>query len=342
MLFCGIGDLHFDGRLSKHKPDLNRVIIAEVRSAVTKAQKRGCRLVVFYGDIGDKPLLSYEAHILLTDLFDEFAHMKFIMLAGNHDRRDAANTGIDLLAHWKKPNLRVVKDVPVMMFKNTDHPVNLLPWPYYKEVVSGATNVIHIEVAGSFMDSGRQFTSGNKIPANCFCVAGHLHTMHRVGKNVHYSGTLYQTYFGEKEGKFWHLVDAAERTVETIKHSPRYILRNIVINSPEDIDTLIPDNQDILCKLFIKSGVALQDGVLDAHPNIIKHNTFKTKSELEALVMSDFVIDDHSGAIQFDLEQALGDWMAAEGITPKLQKAVHAANKELLAKRSGKSLTTTS
>ena len=333
MLFCGIGDLHLDGRLVKHIPDLNQYIMSEVRSTITKAQKKGCRVVVFYGDIGDKPVLSYEAHMLLLDLFREFSHMKFIMLAGNHDRKDINTTGLDLLVHIATPNLRIVKDVPTMLFRNTDHPINLLPWPFYKEVVADATNVLHVEVAGSFMDSGRAFSGGHQIPNKFFCVIGHLHTMHKVGKNVNFSGTLYQTYFGEKEPKYWHLVDATERTVECIKHNPRYILRNIVIEKPGDLEELIPDNPDILCKLFVKSNVALHDGVLDKYPNIVKHNTFKTKTELEALVMSDFVIDDHSGTVKFDLEQALGDWMAAEGVDPKMQKAVHKANKELLEKR---------
>jgi DNA repair exonuclease SbcCD nuclease subunit len=330
--FAGIGDLHLDGRLSKHIPELNEYIMAEVKSVVVKAQKNGCRLVIFYGDIGDKPKLSYDAHTRLLDLCREFPHIRFIMISGNHDRSDVANTGLDLLRHINEPNLRIVTDNPTLLFKNTDHPINLLPWPH-KDVVEGATNVIHIEVAGSFMDSGRPFGGGIKIPAKCFCVAGHLHTMHKVGKNVNYSGTLYQTYFGEKEPKYWHLVDASARTVETVKHSPKYILRNVVIEKASDLDDLIPDDPNILCKLFVKSNVALSDGALDKYPNIIKHNTFKTKSELEALVMSDFVIDDHSGAIQFDIEQALGDWMTSEGITPKLQKAVHAANKELLSKR---------
>lgn len=333
MLFAGIGDLHLDGRLSKHIPDLNEYIMGEVRSVIQKAQKKGCRLVVFYGDIGDKPHLSYDAHIRLLDLFNEFDHMQFVMIAGNHDRKDVNSTGLDLLSHLNRPNLKIVKDRPTILYKNTDHPINLMPWPYYKEVVEGATNVIHVEVAGSFMDSGRPFNGGHKIHSKHFCVAGHLHTMHKVGKNVHYSGTLYQTYFGEKEEKYWHLVDASSRTVDTVRHSPRYVLRNVIIEKPSDLDELIPEDQSILCKLFIKASVALPDGALDKYPNIIKHNTFKTKSELEALVMSDFTIDDNSGAVKFDMEVALTDWMGAEGVEPKLQKAVLRANRELLAKR---------
>jgi DNA repair exonuclease SbcCD nuclease subunit len=333
MLFCGIGDLHFDGRLSKHIPELNKYIIQEVRSVVAKARKKGCRLVVFYGDIGDKPVLSYEAHMLLIDLFDEFAEMKFVMISGNHDRLDVHHTGLDLLFHMRKPNVKIILSKPTMIFRDTDHPINLLPWPFYKEVEAGATNVIHVEVAGSFMDSGRPFNVGTKISPKCFCVAGHLHTMHKAGKNVHYSGTLYQTYFGEKEGKYWHLVDAEARTVENVKHSPQYVLRNIVIEKPSDIEDLIPSDPNILCKLFVKAGVALHDGVLDKHPNVVKHNTFTTKSELEALVMSDFVIDDHSSAVKFNIEQALSDWMVSEKVDPKLHKAVLRANRELIAKR---------
>lgn len=331
MLFAGIGDLHLDGRLAKHIENLNQYIMSEVRSVVAGAQKKGCKLIVFYGDIGDKPKLSDEATMLILDLCREFPSLKFVMIAGNHDRTDAHKTGLDLLAHIREPNLKVVVK-PTVLYRNTDYPINLLPWPH-KTVMEDATNVIHIEVAGSFMDSGRPFDGGVKIPSKYFCVAGHLHTKQKIGKNVHYSGTLYQTYFGEKEGKFWHLVDAEARTVEAIRHSPKYVLRNIVINSPDEIETLIPEDQNILCKLFVKAGVALHDGVLDKHPNVVKHNTFKTKSELEALVMSDFVIDDHSSAVKFDLEQALSDWMVAEKVDPKLHKAVIKANRELIAKR---------
>lgn len=331
MLALGIGDLHLDGRLTKYIPDLNKVIVTEVRLVIDKGIELGVETIIFYGDIGDKPNLSYESHRLLLNLFLEYSHLQFFVIGGNHDFQDSKTNGLQLLG-WVTKNLMpnvIVTTKPLTVREDTDYPIRLLPWPSV-DVLDGALNVLHIETSGSVMDSGRPCGDAASIPENLFCVAGHLHTNHKA-KNVNFSGTLYQTAFGEKEDKFYHIIDLARKRVKSVSHIPKYKLRNLVIATQEDLDN-IPKDPNVLCKLFIKSKVAVPIELLDRYPNVVKHNKFSSKAELEALVMEDFVLDDVSGASKFDMSTVLTDWMESEGVNKKLQRLVLDANLKLLGK----------
>jgi DNA repair exonuclease SbcCD nuclease subunit len=325
--FVGIGDLHLDGRLQKYLPtDLNEFIIGEVRLILRKVLKKGIKLCVFYGDIGDKPLLSYGAHKLIIDLIREFPMIRMLFLKGNHDHLNDAVSGLDLLVHMKFPNAKFVTHTPKTFFANTDYPLILHPWPHYKEVERGnACNVLHIETRGSLMDSGRVSSTQNEIDPKCFWVAGHLHTNH-----LNYSGTVYQTSFGEKPEKFFHIVDRVSKKITSVPHRPRYRLENVVIESLADLETKIPKDPETLVKLFIKSQVLITEGTLDKYTNVVKHNSFKTKQELQALVMEDFVIDDISGSANFDVDMALSDWMTSEKVSPALMKRALKLNRQML------------
>lgn len=329
--FVGIGDLHLDGRLQKYLPsgvDLNEYIIDEVRLVLIKARKQGIRLCIFYGDIGDKPHLSYKAHMLILDLITEFSEFKFLFLMGNHDFKNVEETGLDLLGHMNLPNAKFVIGKPKTFFTNTDYPLMMLPWPHYKEALGGnACNVLHLETKGSMMDSGRASPTNVEINPKCFWVSGHLHTNH-----LNYAGTLYQTSFGEKPEKFFHIVDRVNKKIKSVPHKPRFTLSNVIIETAEDLLTKIPKDPNNLVKLFIKSKVTVPPELLDGYPNVVKHNSFQTKQELQALVMEDFVIDDVSGAANFDVDTALTDWLESEKIEASIRKRVMVLNKAMMTK----------
>lgn len=336
--FVGIGDLHLDGRLQKYLPtNLNEFILDEVRLVLAKALKQGVRTCVFYGDICDKPLMSYDAHVRLIDLIREHAEsFNFLFVKGNHDHLSAGETSLDLLAHMRLPNAKFAVDKPKTFFKNTDHPLVLHPWPHHKDAVrGGATNVFHVETKGSLMDSGRPSPTKIEIDQKCFWVAGHLHTNH-----LNYSGTIYQTSFGEKAEKFFHIVDPRGRQIKSVPHRPKYRLENVVINSREELVEKIPDDPNTLVKLFVKSRVIIDSGELDRYPNVVKHNSFKTKQELEALVMEDFSLDDVSGTANFDVHGALTDWLEAENVDKDLRKRVLLLDKQLLSNNQPLGVTT--
>lgn len=326
--FVGIGDLHLDGRLQKYLPNgvnLNKVIIDEVRTVLDKVRPKGVNICVLYGDVGDKPQLTDDAHMRLIDLFRDYRDLfMFLVCKGNHDHRTTQRSGLDLLSHMRMPNVSFALNGPVTYLDDTDNPIILHPWPHHDTVGKGATNVLHIETKGSLMDSGRPSPHGAAINKKHFWVAGHLHTNH-----LNYSGTLYQTTFGEKKEKFFHLVDRVNQKVKSVPHKPLFTLENIVIESREDLETTIPTDPNTLVKLFIKSKVVVPDQLLDKYPNVVKHNSFKTKEELQSLVMEDFVIDDVSGAANFDVNLALEDWLDSEKIDSRLKKRVLKLNSQI-------------
>lgn len=335
-IVCGIGDLHLDGRLQKYLPtDLNEFIINEVRLCVIRAVKLGARIVILYGDIGDKPILSYSAHILLLGLFAEFPNIRWILMSGNHDHGNVNQNSLDLLDKLSIANLSVVTRKPRVFMRNSDCPINVMPWPFHKETVRGMLNVLHVETKGSLMDSGRPSPTKIEIDQKCFWVAGHLHTNH-----LNYSGTIYQTSFGEKAEKFFHIVDPRGRQIKSVPHRPKYRLENVVINSREELAEKIPDDPNTLVKLFVKSRVIIDSGELDRYPNVVKHNSFKTKQELEALVMEDFSLDDVSGTANFDVHGALTDWLEAENVDKDLRKRVLLLDKQLLSNNQPLGVTT--
>jgi hypothetical protein len=147
---------------------------------------------------------------------------------------------------------------------------------------------------------------------------------------MNYSGTLYQTSFGEKKEKFFHVVDLESKSVKSVRHTPRYTLENIVVNTVDDL-SLIPDDPRILVKLFIKSKVTVPDHFLDRFSNVVKHNSFTTKKELQILILEDFTLDDVSGSFNFDTETAIADWLTEEKVPPKLAARTLKLNRTLLA-----------
>lgn len=326
----GIGDLHYDGPLQKYVPDLNRVITDEVDSVILANLRNGIEFVVFYGDIGHKPQLSDEAETLFLSIVSKHPKLQFFVVKGNHDEDDAGRCSLDHMkqvARWFIPNLLVVtrKSTNVM-----DGNLRLCPWPNV-DVQAGPLNVLHIEVKGSRMDTGREYNVERTLPKKAQCVSGHLHTAQRAA-NVDYSGTLYQTSFGEQPKKFYHLISLnsdGAHDVKRVRHSPKYTLQNLIVNSAQDLDA-IQDDPTILYKLFIQSDVVLDDRI--DLPNVVKTNKYSTKSELKALMQEELVLDDASDAIRVDHEAMLDEWLKQNKVDNSMAERVLAKNKSLLEK----------
>lgn len=326
----GIGDLHYDGPLQKYIPDLNQVITDEVDSVIAANLRNGIDFVVFYGDIGHKPQLSDEAETLFFSVIAKYPNLKFYVVKGNHDEDDAGRCSLDHMrniARWFVPNLKVVTRKSTTFINGM---LRLCPWPNV-DVEVGPLNVLHIEVNGSKMDTGREYTTDLRLPKKAKCVSGHLHTAQRAS-NVDYSGTLYQTSFGERPAKYYHLIslDAdGDHSVKRIRHSPKYTLVNLIVNSIQDLDA-IQNDPHTLYKLFIKADVVLDDRI--DYPNVVKTNNYSTKSELKALMQEELVLDDASDAIRVDHEAMLDEWLKQNKVEDALADRVIAKNKALLEK----------
>lgn len=296
----GIGDLHLDGKLIKHIPELNKVIQSEVEVVLNYAMRNGINLAFYYGDICDVPHLSSEATCCLLDLFVQYPHIKHILMPGNHDVENSTTNSLQLIKKLvtigKLDNVLVV-DSPRVLFRNRGTPVKILPWPHF-DVEPDCLNILHIETNGSKWEIGKPIVSERETSYNC--VSGHLHTHQVVGpqKNVFYSGTLYQTNFGEKNKKFFHDItwDGETLQCESVPHVPQYELINLIVTTTEDLKRIDPSPKK-LYKVFVKSGVDLDASTFDQFSNVVKINSFKTREDLQTLIAEELVLSDANATV---------------------------------------------
>lgn len=78
----GIGDIHLD-KLNAIIPDVNRLITQSITKALDYALDNGVDNVFFYGDIGEKPRLSYESQMVMKVLFKKrYKDLRFKIILG--------------------------------------------------------------------------------------------------------------------------------------------------------------------------------------------------------------------------------------------------------------------
>ena len=329
--FVGIGDLHLDGRLKRYLDNLNERILFEVSRVLDYARRNGVELIVLYGDICETPNISQEAARLFLRLLMENSSFKFLILLGNHDKENSEHHSLQLftemIQHGMLPHVRIIEK-PITLYKKSGTPLRLLPWPHL-DTDSDAINVIHEAVSGSHWDHGKAVDGAKEVKD--FCVAGHIHTAQKIG-NVHYSGTLYQTSFGEKPKKYFHHVsweDDGLPTVRKIRHDPGFILENFVVETKADLSRLVADPNH-LYKVFVKDTVVLDEDAFTPFPNVVKTNTFKTRLELEQLVVEELRLDDEfnlQGVLS--VENTLVDWLDAAKVEDALKRKVYRKYKSL-------------
>jgi predicted phosphodiesterase len=335
--FVGIGDLHLDGKIRKYLENLNERILFEVSRVLDYARRNGVELIVFYGDICETPNMSQEATKLFLRLLMENSQFKFLIILGNHDKENSEQHSlqlfVEMLRHGMLPHVRVFEK-PTTLFRKSGTPLRLLPWPFL-DTDPDAINVIHEAVSGSRWDHGRA-VDGAKVVKD-WCVAGHIHTAQTIGR-VHFSGTLYQTSFGEKPKKYFHHVtwpDDGLPTVKKIRHVPGFQLENFVVETKADLAKLVADPNH-LYKVFVKDTVVLDEDAFTPFPNVVKTNTFKTRLELEQLVIEELRLDD-----EFDLqgvlsvENTLVGWLDAAKVEDDMKRKVYRKYKSLFGAKKG-------
>lgn len=313
-------------------PDLNSRIIDEVDKVIVYARRNGVKLVVLYGDVCETPVMSKEAGILLLRHLLKNSDLRYIIDLGNHDTENAEHHSLQLFSEFCKygllPHVSIVEK-PTTFFRKSGTPLRVLPWPSL-DTREDCLNVLHEAVSGAVWDHGRPVDTAHKVKH--WSVAGHIHTAQRVGK-VDFSGTLYQTSFGEKARKYFHHVtwedSASKPEIRRIRHYPNFKLVNLVIESKSDIDSIEQD-PNVLYKVFVKDSVAFDATTFDKFPNVVKKNSFKTKTELQTLITEEIRLDE-----EFELpsvlsvENNLKDWLSSANVEDGLKRAAFRKYKQL-------------
>lgn len=313
----GIGDAHFD-KLDSIIPDATPKITRCWRKVFKYAQDRAIPDVIFYGDIGEKHRLSDGAQcaILDTVLREEYSDLRLHFILGNHDFSEDGQhslTWLEVIAKRLNKNFRVYTKQELIKIQGV--PFNMLPYPF-EETLKDHINVGHFEVKGSVRDNGKSIDEGPSSKHTT--LMGHLHTKHRV-RNTYFSGTLYQTNFGESMPKSFHHVkfdSAKDYEVNDIAFKPPWELRNSMVSSMDDVKALAKESH-ILHKLFVKDGADVDiNYVLQNYPNVVRHKAFKSKADLKQQIEEAW--DFESGLTDeivnpINDKDVIADWMRKDG-----------------------------
>ena len=314
----GIGDIHND-KLNKVVPDVNIHISRSIRRVFNYALERGIKHIIFYGDIGERPRLSYEAQKMFyrTLLHPKYRGLNIHIILGNHDFAEDGTHSLEVfqvITDLFCPNVKVYTEPEEVSLDGVVF--RMLPHPY-TNTSKRVINVGHFEVQGAKRDNGREIDEG--LDTDHVCVVGHLHTNHRV-RNTYFSGTLYQTNFGEALPKYFHHIraeSARDIDVRSIGFRPPWYLINLKIESVKDLKQLKDPESNTYYKLFVRDGLDIDiNGVLTAYPNVVKHNYFKTKEELKLLVQEGWKLDEDliEQTVAFDQDKAVDEILKSFGL----------------------------
>jgi hypothetical protein len=234
----------------------------------------------------------------------------------------AEGHSLEIIQLMRLPNLRIFLDDEYV--KIDGHKIKICPWPstaFDKRVL----NFGHTEVYGSKLDTGRKM-EGDDLPKTKAVIAmGHLHTNHRV-RNTYYSGTLYQTNFGESLPKYFHHIEwnsPDDYEITNVPFDPKYKLFNCVIETPEDVKAL-PTDPHHLVKLVVKDGADLD---VPARSNIVINKSFKNKEDLTQILTEDLM---HGEELVLNSAEFFAAWIAEQSIPQRLKKQTSRLRERLL------------
>lgn len=328
--FVTVGDPHLDKMENLFPANHLQLQVAELRKPFLYALERGVPNVVILGDVAHKDRLTEESRIALFSLLVEFdGKLDIHIILGNHD---VAYEGfhslqffVELYEAGKFKTVHIYKK-PVQKTIN-GVPVNFLPFPAIKAIESDVAdrtlNFAHLERPGALRDNGIKIQKGHGIRQkdDHTWVVGHLHTPQRLGR-TYFSGTLYQTNFGEslpksflhgrvrvKNGKL------LEKIVQ-VPNDPAFKLFNLRIEKRSDLDA-IQDNPLYLYKLFIKKGVKIDFDLSTRYKNLYNTpSTYTNEAELleQQQEVAMVIENDLTGGLLDELrEKGASKWQRKRG-----------------------------
>lgn len=328
--FCGIGDLHLTddrghGGLAKYIAQPDQYVMDEAQRVVNWAKKKHIEWAVFYGDLCENPRMSYEAQLAFLAFIRKNRDMNFVAYLGNHDklaRNSAEGHSLQVIEAARLKNLQVITEDQVIEINGGK--VKVCPWPS-TAFDPKMLNLGHIEVQGSKLDSGRKIDNDELSKSKAVVCMGHLHTNHRT-RNTYYSGTLYQTNFGEQPEKYFHHVrftSPEDYEIDSIPFKSKYTLHNCVVETEADIKAL-PTSEFDLIKLVVKDG---SDVVVPSRPNIVINKTYKTKEDLTQILTEDLL---NGQELIIKSADFFAEWLALQSVPQRLKKQTAQIRKRLL------------
>jgi DNA repair exonuclease SbcCD nuclease subunit len=294
--------------------------------------KKGITNAFFYGDLCQDPRMSYSAMLALSEVLGdpEFSEIEFFIILGNHDmkgRTPSVGHSLEVVRKFevaKRSNIHMFlrgRDVLIDGAK-----VRFLPFPC-SEFSPKALNVCHLDVYGAVSDSGRQILNKERDRSNNVVVAGHIHTKQRI-RNTFYSGTLYQTCFGEKLPKFFHEIEfnnVNDYEIRDVPFDPKIKLHVVTAQGPDDLPKELTKND--LVKLVIRDGANITAADYQ-HLNVVQVRTFQSKQDLVSVLTED--LPSNGEDYKFQTDEFFEVWLAGQDVDESKKKGTLRLRKRLL------------
>ena len=327
--FICIGDLHLTtsnakgglrGGLSAYVKNHDEFVIDLIKDQPLRyAAKRGIKNIFLLGDLCEHTRLSYEGQLSLMSLL-KIDRFHFHIILGNHDLFGADPTlghSLQIIKAMNMKNVSIYEDVSDVDLDGA--PVRFLSWPNNKFSKS-RLNVAHIDVKGARSDSGRIFDKDDLPASNAVAVIGHIHTNQKV-RNTHYTGTLYQTTFGESENKFFHHVIYEDGIfeIENIAVKPVYRLHTIEVSNKKDLRD-IPSSPNDLVKLILLPGCSITAADY-AHLNVQRVRATSTDRDVALARVED--LTNGGSEISISTNEFFSEWLRNQSAPKELKKRAY-------------------
>lgn len=331
MQAVGIGDLHLTsargvGGLSAYISDHDQMVAREVQRVLKWGRKRGIKRCFLYGDVCEGTRMSYEAQLALLSIL-RTEDFEFDIIPGNHDMFSEDPTmghSLQIIQEFRLPNVRIHM-VPKTR-KLDGQQVQFLPWPH-SDFKKDALNVAHVDVSGAKTDSGREVVKGTKSKA--FAVIGHIHTKQRI-RNSYFSGTLYQTDFGQQPDKAFHHIEfeGDEWIIREIPFKPEYTLHTVEVKTRRDLRK-VPRSPKDLVKLILVDGCQVS-ATDTAGINVVMTKTVNGAQELALARVGELK---EGSEVEVSTDEFFQTWVDGQAMDKDLKKEVIALRTSKLKRR---------
>lgn len=312
----GIGDLHLTdsrghGGLAAHIKDSDAMVARAVSRCLKWAASRSIRNVFLYGDLCEGTRMSYEAQLALLSILRQ--DFDFHIILGNHDlfaEDPVLGHSLQLIKEFQLPNVRIYEEPTTA--KIDGRAVRFLPWPN-TDFDPKCLNVAHVDVAGAKTDSGRPISKGSESRATA--VVGHIHTAQTV-RHTHYSGTLYQTNFGESPNKYFHHIEYdGGWVINKVPVKLEYRLHTVEARTRRDLKA-VPRSDTDLVRLILVDGCQI-NAEDTAGINVVSTKAVNGAQELALARVED--LQDGS-AVELSSDEFFHEWLSTRPVDPDLKE----------------------
>lgn len=312
----GIGDLHLtasngQGGLASYIKDSDAFVARQVSKVLNYAKLKGIRQIFLYGDICEGTRMSYDATLTMIKILQQ-QEFEFHILLGNHDlfsEDPELGHSLEIIREFNFPNVHIYEKPTVKKIEGRK--VKFLPWPSV-DFSNDCLNVGHQDVAGAKHDSGRPISKGSESDATV--VMGHIHTRQKI-RNTYYSGTLYQTNFGESKKKFFHHIEYDGGWVITdIPFEPEYRLHAVEVKTKKDL-LKAPKSPKDLIKLLLLDGCQVTAADYAGY-NVVLVKAINSEQELALAKVEDLK---EGSQIEISSDEFFAEWLTSKPLEDSLK-----------------------